>query len=272
MIGMVLWVFATVCACSSRDKETDARISLRVGPQKDHVIDPAALESAMLDGDGRYRRRDKKKGGGSSSAGNKRKDGTDSDFMPSDNEAGAGTGDGDDGSGSDFEDEPAAPKKRGRGRPPAVRPKPRAVIQERANKAARAHAKSYAPTSIVAPQYVITRVLAELSRAQVRKKSTVVQKIARYWSLKRASRRGAPLLKRLHLEVGFSTTGERLLHDCLADRSTTHSPGLLRPATKKTKRPACKSSKSSSTSAGTSKKCGCWSNTCTSAKKPSSVR
>jgi NuA3 HAT complex component NTO1 len=37
------------------------------------------------------------------------------------------------------------------------------------------------------------------------KKKDLVEKVGRYWSLKREARRGAPLLKRLHLEVSLRT-------------------------------------------------------------------
>ncbi|KAG1246128.1 hypothetical protein G6F68_014773 [Rhizopus microsporus] len=36
--------------------------------------------------------------------------------------------------------------------------------------------------------------------ANLRKKSSLIKSVCRYWSLKRESKRGAPLLKRLHLE------------------------------------------------------------------------
>lgn len=47
---------------------------------------------------------------------------------------------------------------------------------------------------------IVTRIVAYISKISVRKKSEFVEMVCRYWSLKREARRGAPLLKRLHLE------------------------------------------------------------------------
>ncbi|KAJ1555808.1 nuA3 HAT complex component nto1 [Cladochytrium tenue] len=46
----------------------------------------------------------------------------------------------------------------------------------------------------------VFRKVCEAVRGPVRKKGQLVELVCRYWSLKRESRRGAPLLKRLHLE------------------------------------------------------------------------
>ena len=149
------------------------------------MVDPEALEAARGEN---YKKRKKSKPAADESA--------DSDFVLSDTDGhGAGFAEdmSDDGVGSGSAYRHKNSKNSG-----ASEKRP---SKERASKAARAHAKSYAANSIVAPQYVISSVLAELQRHQVRKKPSVVQKVARYWSLKRASRRGAPLLKRLHLEV-----------------------------------------------------------------------
>ena len=52
------------------------------------------------------------------------------------------------------------------------------------------------------PNFVFERVLAYVGNVKgVTKKKEVVGMICRYWSLKREGRRGAPLLKRIHLEV-----------------------------------------------------------------------
>ncbi|RCH82032.1 nuA3 HAT complex component nto1, partial [Rhizopus stolonifer] len=72
-------------------------------------------------------------------------------------------------------------------------------------KAARAHQHHYHTTTgaPIAPEYILNK-LEHLPCVQketkVKKKAMMVASICKYWSLKRESRRGAPLLKRLHLE------------------------------------------------------------------------
>ncbi|CAG8539622.1 13366_t:CDS:10 [Dentiscutata heterogama] len=70
------------------------------------------------------------------------------------------------------------------------------------SKSARAYNRSYMETAIVAPTIITDRLLPVLSmhKGQLRKKPELIATICKYWSLKRESRRGAPLLKRLHLE------------------------------------------------------------------------
>ncbi|SNX87844.1 related to Peregrin (Bromodomain and PHD finger-containing protein 1) [Melanopsichium pennsylvanicum] len=68
------------------------------------------------------------------------------------------------------------------------------------SKSARAYKKSFKAGPPLVPAYIANRVLEYITKIHLRKKSTAVQLIARYWSLKREARRGAPLLKRLHLE------------------------------------------------------------------------
>lgn len=72
------------------------------------------------------------------------------------------------------------------------------------SKAARAHQHHYSAGAPIAPEYIINKLenLKCVRQApNLRKKSQFITSICRYWSLKRESRRGAPLLKRLHLEV-----------------------------------------------------------------------
>jgi hypothetical protein len=76
----------------------------------------------------------------------------------------------------------------------------------RSSKAARAHQHQYTSGAPIAPEYIVTKLenlKALRSAPHLRRKSQLVISICRYWSLKRESRRGAPLLKRLHLEVCF---------------------------------------------------------------------
>lgn len=71
------------------------------------------------------------------------------------------------------------------------------------SKAARAHQHQYSAGAPVAPNYIIRNLenLKCIREANLQKKSTLIKSVCRYWSLKRESKRGAPLLKRLHLEV-----------------------------------------------------------------------
>jgi hypothetical protein len=71
------------------------------------------------------------------------------------------------------------------------------------NKVARAHQLHYSTGAPIAPDIILAKLdnLACVRLSGVRKRPELVTDIAHYWSLKRESRRGAPLLKRLHLEV-----------------------------------------------------------------------
>lgn len=48
-----------------------------------------------------------------------------------------------------------------------------------------------------------------IGRVNLRHKRDFVLLLCRYWSLKREARRGAPLLKRLHLEPWTASAGGR---------------------------------------------------------------
>ena len=69
-------------------------------------------------------------------------------------------------------------------------------------KTARAHAKAYRPGPPIVPRIVVNSLLEYVAKVAMRKKQPFVERLCRYWSLKREARRGAPLLKRLQLEVG----------------------------------------------------------------------
>jgi hypothetical protein len=68
------------------------------------------------------------------------------------------------------------------------------------SKSARAYAKTYKPGPPVVPSLILSRILQYINKIVIRKRSEFVELVCRYWSLKREARRGAPLLKRLHLE------------------------------------------------------------------------
>lgn len=48
---------------------------------------------------------------------------------------------------------------------------------------------------------IFDRIMSYISKLKLVAKKDVVNLVCRYWSLKREARRGAPLLKRIHLEV-----------------------------------------------------------------------
>lgn len=68
------------------------------------------------------------------------------------------------------------------------------------SKSARAYAKTYKTGPPLVPHIIVERILNYITKVNVRKKNEFVYMVCRYWSLKREARRGAPLLKRLHLE------------------------------------------------------------------------
>ncbi|KAI9480446.1 MAG: hypothetical protein EXX96DRAFT_562637 [Benjaminiella poitrasii] len=76
--------------------------------------------------------------------------------------------------------------------------------EEEGTKAARAHQHQYTAAGSraapIAPEYIIQRLETMPCLSRMKKKTALIESICRYWSLKRESRRGAPLLKRLHLE------------------------------------------------------------------------
>lgn len=70
----------------------------------------------------------------------------------------------------------------------------------RTSKKARAYAKTYKLGAPLVPALIVDRIMQYISRIKITKKEQFVHMMCRYWSLKREARRGAPLLKRLHLE------------------------------------------------------------------------
>ncbi|KAI8327914.1 hypothetical protein BC941DRAFT_519531 [Chlamydoabsidia padenii] len=78
-------------------------------------------------------------------------------------------------------------------------------------KAAMAHQHHYSAGAPIAPDYILTRlenIKCVRNATHLRRRAQLVSSICRYWSLKRESRRGAPLLKRLHLEPWTASSSQ----------------------------------------------------------------
>ncbi|KAG8929874.1 nuA3 HAT complex component nto1 [Tulasnella sp. 418] len=78
-----------------------------------------------------------------------------------------------------------------------------------ANKSARAYAARFSSGPPLVPNVIVERIMSYIGKVTVRKKMMFVPAVCKYWSLKREARRGAPLLKRLHLEPWTSSNGNR---------------------------------------------------------------
>ncbi|GAA5981832.1 hypothetical protein JCM10908_004626 [Rhodotorula pacifica] len=76
-------------------------------------------------------------------------------------------------------------------------------------KSARAYKTSFNSGPPVIPAKIFDRIMAYISKLKVAAKKDVVNLVCRYWSLKREARRGAPLLKRIHLEPWTASATSR---------------------------------------------------------------
>ncbi|KAH9987165.1 PHD-zinc-finger like domain-containing protein [Russula compacta] len=85
--------------------------------------------------------------------------------------------------------------------------------ETKSSKSARAYAKTYKPGPPVVPSLILSRILQYINKISIRKRSEFVELVCRYWSLKREARRGAPLLKRLHLEPWTASASSRIQTD-----------------------------------------------------------
>nr|XP_019048061.1 hypothetical protein I302_04683 [Kwoniella bestiolae CBS 10118]OCF26991.1 hypothetical protein I302_04683 [Kwoniella bestiolae CBS 10118] len=83
------------------------------------------------------------------------------------------------------------------------------VVVPATKKSAQAHSKSFRPGPPIIPKLVLDTVLDYVAKVVIRKKQPFVERLCRYWSLKREARRGAPLLKRLHLEPWTASSASR---------------------------------------------------------------
>jgi len=81
------------------------------------------------------------------------------------------------------------------------------------SKSSRAYAKTYKPGPPLVPHVITERILEYIKRIPMRGKIKAIQQLCRYWSLKREARRGAPLLKRLHLEPWTAPARTKVLTD-----------------------------------------------------------
>lgn len=72
---------------------------------------------------------------------------------------------------------------------------------KKTSKSARAYKTSFNSGPPVVPAKIFDRIMQYVAKIKMAGKKEVVNVICRYWSLKREARRGAPLLKRIHLEV-----------------------------------------------------------------------
>ncbi|KAI0079413.1 hypothetical protein K474DRAFT_1705699 [Panus rudis PR-1116 ss-1] len=77
----------------------------------------------------------------------------------------------------------------------------------KSSKTARAYAKTYKPGPPLVPNIIVRRLLQYITRINIRQKEKFIVMVCKYWSLKREARRGAPLLKRLHLEPWTASAG-----------------------------------------------------------------
>ncbi|KII86055.1 hypothetical protein PLICRDRAFT_44511 [Plicaturopsis crispa FD-325 SS-3] len=77
------------------------------------------------------------------------------------------------------------------------------------SKSARAYAKTYKPGPPLVPWVVVDRIMKYIHKMSIRKKIEFLILVCKYWSLKREARRGAPLLKRLHLEPWTASAGSK---------------------------------------------------------------
>ncbi|KAG9102958.1 nuA3 HAT complex component nto1 [Ceratobasidium sp. 370] len=78
-------------------------------------------------------------------------------------------------------------------------------------KAARVQVQQTGPPLV--PAIIVENIMQYTARIKFRKKLPFLLAVCRYWSLKREARRGAPLLKRLHLEPWATSTASKLQTD-----------------------------------------------------------
>jgi hypothetical protein len=72
-------------------------------------------------------------------------------------------------------------------------------VESEALKKLRIQSHHFLTRAPLVPRYIANRVLQKVGK-QIGQRGQFLTQICRYWALKREARRGAPLLKRLHLE------------------------------------------------------------------------
>ena len=80
---------------------------------------------------------------------------------------------------------------------------------QKTSKTARAYAKTYKLGPPLVPKIIVDRIMQYIGKVTLRQKREFVILVCKHWSLKREARRGAPLLKRLHLEPWTASNGGR---------------------------------------------------------------
>ena len=70
------------------------------------------------------------------------------------------------------------------------------------------------------PDVICRSIEASLQRFNVRKKKDFVAEVCKYWTMKREARRGAPLLKRLQLQMDSFSSGDVTRRDYVAQGAT----------------------------------------------------
>jgi NuA3 HAT complex component NTO1 len=102
---------------------------------------------------------------------------------------------------------------------------PKLVLTHGSNKRSKAQQAVWRLSSgaPVIPDVICKSIEASLQRFNVRKKKDYVAEVCKYWTLKREARRGAPLLKRLQLQMDSFSSGDVTRRDYVAQGAAGRS-------------------------------------------------